>query len=194
MPELRQDPTTKEWVVIARERARRPDQFRKQADPTLPAQTYDPSCPFCSGNEHLTPGEVFALRDSGKPNEPGWRVRVVPNRFAAFTPQEGNQRHNHGRFFRTMDGFGFHEVIIESSDHRQIPSLMSKEQLLDIFYAYRQRYDALRKDPRIKLILLFRNQGLPLTTKECARPAPTWKASPRRKSSPSFRSGTPPTL
>lgn len=160
MPELRQDPTTKEWVVIATERAKRPDQFRKREESEPLISAPNQICPFCPGNESLTPLEVFALRDSGEKDQPGWRVRVVPNRFAAFVPQEGNQRHNHGRFFRTMDGFGFHEVIIESPDHRQILSLMSKMQLLDIFSAYRQRYDALRKDPRIKLILLFRNQGL----------------------------------
>ena len=29
MPQLRQDPATKEWVIIATERSKRPDDFKK---------------------------------------------------------------------------------------------------------------------------------------------------------------------
>lgn len=160
MPELRQDPTTKEWVVIAVERAKRPDQFRKrEAGDTSPTRE-ERLCPFCPGNELLTPEELFALRDSGGKDQPGWRVRVVANKFAAFTPEESTRRHDYGRFFHALDGFGHHEVIIESPDHhRQLP-LMSDQQILELLHTYRQRYEVLCKDSRVKLILLFRNHGL----------------------------------
>jgi len=159
MPELRQDPTTKEWVVIAVERAKRPDQFRQQPQDEAVSTQKERLCPFCPGNELLTPEEVFALRDSGGKDQPGWRVRVVPNKFAAFAPEESTQRHDYGRFFHSLDGFGFHEVIIESPDHELSLPLMSDQQILELLHTYCHRYDALRKNSRVKLILLFRNHG-----------------------------------
>lgn len=159
MPELRQDPTTKEWVVIAIERAKRPDQFRHRAKIDPVSTPKERVCPFCPGNELLTPEEVLALRDSGEKDQPGWRVRVVPNKFAALTPEESTQRHDYGRFFHSLGGFGYHEVIIESPDHDGILPLMSDQQILELLHTYCQRYDSLRKDARVKLILLFRNHG-----------------------------------
>ncbi|MCX5730196.1 MAG: galactose-1-phosphate uridylyltransferase, partial [Deltaproteobacteria bacterium] len=78
MPELRRDPIVGRWVIIATERARRPNHFRRAEEP--------PSgpCPFCPGNEDKTPPEVYV---SGRPaapaNLPGWKVRVIPNRYPA---------------------------------------------------------------------------------------------------------------
>ena len=159
MPELRQDPTTKEWVVIASERAKRPDQFRKGAATESPTTPEKPACPFCPGNEGLTPDELFALRDSGDKNQPGWRVRVVPNKFAAFTPEESTQRRDYGHFFRAVGAFGHHEVIIETHDHHGSLPLMDDGQIQEVLGVYRQRYETLRKDPQVKLILIFRNHG-----------------------------------
>lgn len=82
MSELRQDPTIREWVIIAPERAKRPQTIheRRQTD-ELP--NLDESCPFCPGNENQTPQEVFRLPRSDRAST--WEVRVVPNRFAALT-------------------------------------------------------------------------------------------------------------
>lgn len=157
MPELRQDPSTKEWVIIATDRARRPDQFREVE---MTAHTDDSGqCPFCPGNEHLTPEEVFALRGSGGNGNEGWRIRVVPNKFAALTPAEGGFRREVSPLFNTAAGFGHHEVIIESPRHDYSLALMSDEEILELLRIYRQRYDILKHDPRIKLILIFRNHG-----------------------------------
>jgi UDPglucose--hexose-1-phosphate uridylyltransferase len=41
-------------------------------------------CPFCAGNEHLTPPETLRLGDGPA----GWDVRVVPNLFPALERQE----------------------------------------------------------------------------------------------------------
>ena len=54
MPQLRQDPATKEWVIIATERSKRPDDFKK-AKSINEKPPYKKDCPFCPGNEHLTP-------------------------------------------------------------------------------------------------------------------------------------------
>jgi len=159
MPELRQDPATKEWVVIADERAKRPDQFQERK-PAQTSKSVDPqACPFCPDNELLTPDEVFALRDYGNKHQPGWRVRVVGNKFAAFAQTEAAQIKAHSRWFHSMGAYGYHEVIVESPDHDRILPLMTEQEILEILQTYCQRYQELRSDPRVKLILVFRNHG-----------------------------------
>jgi len=63
MSEIRQDPTTKQWVIIARERARRPHDFARQQPAKPQPPSFLPTCPFCPGNEAMTPDEVLAYRD-----------------------------------------------------------------------------------------------------------------------------------
>ena len=81
MPELRKDPIIGRWVIISTERAKRPDDFKRSTSYQPPE---DIECPFCEGKEHLTPPEILALgRENNNPNTPGWKVRVVPNKFPA---------------------------------------------------------------------------------------------------------------
>jgi len=158
MPQLRQDPTTKEWVIIAAERAKRPDNFRK-IKPTIDKPVYREDCPFCPGNEHLTPPETLAYRSGGPPNSKGWWVRVIPNKFPALSPEGSLERKEEKGFFRMMDGVGVHEVVIGSPIHNQLFPLNEDKQVEEVLLAYRERYLALREDPRIKLIIIFKNHG-----------------------------------
>ncbi len=152
MSELRQDPTTLEWVIVATERARRPHEFRAgQQAPDLPI--YDPDCPFCPGNERLTPPEVYSLSI-----ESGWQVRVVPNKFAALTPSGTTRRGEHASF-RHMDGYGRHEVVIETPRHDGSLALAPPGQVEAVLRACRERQRALGQDRRVKLILIFENHG-----------------------------------
>jgi len=156
MSELRQDPTTREWVIIAPERAKRPQQApqRRRTD-KLP--DWDESCPFCPGNENQTPDEVFSIPISSEVS--AWGVRVVPNRFAALTPAGETTRSEYGRFFHKMDGVGAHEVIIESPSHNTTVALMSYEQVQKVLLAYQERYNALKKNRQFKFITIFKNHG-----------------------------------
>ena len=82
-PEYRRDPVTGRWVVVAPERAARPLALRGSEPRHRPDRERRP-CPFCPGQEHDTPHEVYALREPGTaPDGPGWRLRVVPNKFPA---------------------------------------------------------------------------------------------------------------
>jgi UDPglucose--hexose-1-phosphate uridylyltransferase len=158
VPQLRQDRTTKEWVIIATERAKRPHDFKKkERAPEKPF--YREDCPFCPGNEHLTPHETLAYRVGGPPDSNGWWVRVVPNRFPALSPEGSLERKEEKDFFRMMDGVGIHEVVIESPSHDQILPLMEEKQVEEVLLAYRERYLAIRENSRIKLIIIFKNYG-----------------------------------
>ncbi|MBU0574557.1 MAG: galactose-1-phosphate uridylyltransferase [Candidatus Margulisbacteria bacterium] len=159
MPELRQNPATKEWVIIATERAKRPEDFcRSNNLPPLPE--HDPGCPFCEGNESTTPPEILAYRNFGTcPNTPGWWIRIVPNKFAALVPEGNLRRIKSEEFFRYMDGVGEHEVLIEDPKHNATFHNMNQKQIEEIFLAYRERYLALREDPRYEMIIIFKNHG-----------------------------------
>ncbi len=54
MPELRQNYFTKEWVIIATERAKRPEELVSRRVPKTAPQHVE-NCPFCPGNESKTP-------------------------------------------------------------------------------------------------------------------------------------------
>jgi UDPglucose--hexose-1-phosphate uridylyltransferase len=153
MPELRQNFFTKEWVIIATDRAKRPDQMavhrnRKEARP------YVADCPFCPGNEHLTPPEVLRIPDQNG----GWKLRVVPNKFSALNRTETPARTIH-RSRRSIQGFGIHDVIIETVDHSQPMALMADAHVSDLLRVYKVRYDELSLDPRIAHITIFKNHG-----------------------------------
>ena len=158
MPELRKDPITQEWVIIATERGRRPSDFTHLtiAEPEKPE--YSPTCPFCPGKEEMTPPEVLAYRQSRERNAPNWWVRVVPNKFPALAIEGDLNKRGIGMYDR-MNGVGAHEVIIETPKHNLDPATVSLYQLTEALWAFRERYLDLRKDPRFKYILVFRNHG-----------------------------------
>ena len=152
MPELRKDPVTKRWVIIATERAKRPKDFA-----LVQEEKKTGFCPFDYGNEHLTPPEIFAFRPADtEPNTPGWWIRVVPNKFPALDPNIEPERYGHG-MYDAMKGFGRHEVIIETPDHNATIATMDLKQVEEIIWAYKERYTQLAKDKRLKYILIFKN-------------------------------------
>jgi len=154
MPELRKDPITREWVIVAVERGKRPHDFARECDaPEPPGRP----CPFCPGHEQLTPPEVLAFRNPGSPaNSPGWWVRAVPNKYPALAI-EGDLRKSGRGIYDYMQGVGAHEVIIESPDHSLTMATMPVKQVEDVLWAYRSRYLDLERDNRLKYILFFRN-------------------------------------
>jgi len=158
MPELRQNPATKEWVIIATERAKRPEDFAPEKVEEKPEAINH--CPFCEGNESTTPHEILAYRTYGtKSDTPGWWIRIIPNKFPALVPQGNVRRIKQEEFFRYMDGIGEHEVIIESPRHDLTIATMEQKQVEEIFLAYRERYITLSQDPRFELVTIFKNHG-----------------------------------
>jgi len=124
------DVKTQRWIVIAGGRVNRP------ADPAAP--TSGPKYkvnPFATGNESMTPPEVYRVGE-GEPGKPGWKVRVVPNKFPITD---------------------IHEVIIHSPDEAHDLEDLPLEQVILILQTYRQRYQAHQNDGHV---LIFCNHGL----------------------------------
>lgn len=154
MPELRKDPIIGRWVIIATERGKRPHDFVIEEE-----EVKGGFCPFCPGNEHTTPPEIFAYREPGtEPNTPGWSLRVVNNKFPALILQGDLDRQGEGMFDK-MAGIGTHEVIIENPDHQTTLTNISIEGFVKVLSAYGERIKTLAEDPRFKYVLIFKNMG-----------------------------------
>lgn len=154
MPELRRDPITGRWVIIAGDRPKRPSDFIRS--PIQPSGTA--FCPFCPGHEEKTPPEILAFRQGGGRNEPGWTLRVVPSKFPVLGVEGELDRQGDGMFDR-MNGIGAHEVIVESPDHNLSWAEMPERQLEDMLWAYRARILDLKRDIRLRYISVFKNRG-----------------------------------
>jgi len=153
MSELRQNLATKEWVIIASERARRPHEFAEPGRLMCgEGATWDANCPFCPGNEEID------LEMARFPSDGPWQVRIVGNRYPALTQMAALEREYNG-LVRRISGVGYHEVIVESPVHNTCAALESSTSLARVFQAFIHRAWEVQNDPRIEYILLFKNHG-----------------------------------
>ena len=153
MSEIRYDRLSDTHVIIAPERLQRPD-FIKAVVLTKNNEV----CPFCEGNESMTPKEIFAIRKSDTVvNQKGWYTRVVPNLYKAVAI-EAPHAHHEGSFDH-WDGFGAHEVIIDTPRHTRSMSEWSHDEMVRWLKTLRSRVEDLRRDRRILYISLFKNEG-----------------------------------
>lgn len=153
MPEIRQDPVTGSWVIIASERSGRPH------DCIPPKEEKKAGfCPFCYGNEDKTPPEVLGWRDNGgRPDTPGWSVRAFPNKFPAVERGEGSL--TGAGFYIGMNATGYHEVIVDTPDHNATQGLLPLEQSEKAVRAIHERFAELGRDTSLGYIQVFKNSG-----------------------------------
>ncbi|HEB51272.1 MAG TPA: galactose-1-phosphate uridylyltransferase [Desulfobulbus sp.] len=155
MPELRKDPILGRWIIIAKERSKRPTDFVIED-----TKTRGGFCPLCPGNEKTTPGEVLVYgREPGMPaNSSNWRLRVVPNKYPALVIEGELDKQAEGLYDR-MNGIGAHEVVIESPNHDDRFSDLPHDQMILTFRAFRDRIRDLAKDSRFRYVMVFKNHG-----------------------------------
>ncbi len=154
MPELRKDPVLGRWIIIAQERGKRPTDF--VIDKTLTTGGF---CPLCPGNENTTPHEVLVYgREGDTPDSPGWKVRVVPNKYPALVIEGDLNREGEGLYDK-MNGIGAHEVIVESPNHEDAFSELPVDHMVLVFQAFQARIRDLECDDRFRYVLIFKNFG-----------------------------------
>ena len=154
MPELRKDPIIGRWVIISTSRGKRPTDFGESM-----RKGNGGFCPFCYGNERVTPPEILAFRrNDSAPNTEGWSLRVVPNKFPALQI-EGRLDKRADGIYDKMNGIGAHEVIIETPHHDKTLSTLPLDKVADTLWAYRERMVDLKRDNRFKYVLVFKNEG-----------------------------------
>ncbi|MBN2896313.1 MAG: galactose-1-phosphate uridylyltransferase [Campylobacterales bacterium] len=152
MSEIRLDRIRNQYILIAPERLHRPDTHRP---PRVRAGGY--RCPFCEGNEALTPPEIFALRDNAA-NAAGWKMRVVPNLYKA-VQVELEDRSKRDGMFESIPGVGAHEVVIDSPCHDCNLHQLDKSAIENWLRTLMRRIDDLRNDKRLIYISIFKNHG-----------------------------------
>jgi len=155
MPELRKDPIIGRWIIISTERGKRPSDFIVEKN-----HVRGGFCPLCPGNENTTPPEVLAYSDQpGRaPNQPGWSLRVVPNKYPALVIEGDLNKEGEGLYDK-MNGIGAHEVIIETPNHNESFSQLPPERMVLVFHAFRDRIIDLSKDNRFRYVMVFKNFG-----------------------------------
>jgi len=141
-----------ESVLVATARSMRP----KKAEAPAPRDTraHVDTCPFCVGNEAMTPPAIATYPASG-----AWEVRIVENLY----PVLGDDRENPNLTFglqQTIDGYGRHEVMIDHPQHGIAVHEMREDHLRLLFAAYQERMEQLYKsNPRLRYVLVFKNFG-----------------------------------
>ncbi len=156
MSELRRDPVVNRWVIISDDPIRSPG-IGQRSQELIDGD----HCPFCPGNEHLCPPEILANRPPGShPNDARWNLRVVPSRSPLLVVEEDLKRLGEGVYDK-ITGVGANEVIIETPRHGIRQAQMSTEELENVFWAYRDRIIDLRKDMRMRYVLIYKNCGAP---------------------------------
>ena len=154
MPELRKDPVIGRWIIISKERGKRPSDF--------PVEVFAGAggfCPLCPGNESFTPKEILSIPGNHvRKDGSDWQVRVVPNKYPALVIEGDLEKEGIG-LYDQMNGIGAHEVIIETPDHDEKFSDFSVENMAKVFRAYKERILDLENDPRFKYVMVFKNHG-----------------------------------
>jgi UDPglucose--hexose-1-phosphate uridylyltransferase len=158
--ELRFDLTSKDWVVIATGRAKRPKAFRKEK--RIEIKIPKSKCPFCRIKTQKNPVLIYS---KGKkiPLERGvpknWTTVVIPNRFPAFLPQPKWNKKIEGNLYQTMNAVGFCELVV-TGDHEKSLALLPTENIKEVIDSYKERYLALMKKPFVNYVSIFHNHGV----------------------------------
>lgn len=154
MGELRRDPVVNRWVIIDTERAQREALFQMELCAPIPAS----ECPFCPGRE-AQGDEVFALGKPGRgANQPGWWIRVIPDKYPILSREGTAARRSEG-IFDLMNAVGVHEVVVETPEHHKGWPELDDPQVERILSIYRTRSLDLRKDDRLRQIVIVKNHG-----------------------------------
>jgi UDPglucose--hexose-1-phosphate uridylyltransferase len=141
MAELRLDPVTRRWVVTGDR-------------PVLSdAHAAAGQCPFCPGNERLTPPPIREHKDSSG----AWTVRAFHDLAPVFRIEGGAGRRGEGLYDR-MNPLGAHEIVVETPQHGVSLAHLPAEQISTVLELSRDRILDLKQDQRFRYVSLFKDQ------------------------------------
>lgn len=131
MAELRFNPLTEDWVMIASHRQNRPQ---------MPKDW----CPFCPG--------------SGKVPD-SYEVLAYDNDFPALSQNPPKEDDVASDFFKTAPSYGKCEVILYSPEHTTTLKSLSHEHIMKLVSLWQERFTAISSDEKIKFVFIFENKG-----------------------------------
>lgn len=149
MSQFRQNPISKHWVLIAPNRAKRPEQFATAPVMQFNFPEIDEHCVFCPGNEHQNQ-EIAKF-----PDNKNWQVRVIPNKFEALSHMPFSRNRE---FYINRSGSGDHEVVI-TRKHNEPVALQSIQTVELTLHVFRQRLLDLYGSSDLVYAQIFYNHG-----------------------------------
>lgn len=161
--ELRFDLVSRDWVVIATGRAKKPAMFRKEgrAEPRLSQK----DCPFCKIETQERP--VFVYRHGQKINgfqenhtviPKDWTTALIPNKYPAFLPHPELDASFEDKLYQRMNAVGYHELVV-TSDHDKSLALLPQDWVKEVLDTYQERWLQLMKKDFVSYISIFHNHG-----------------------------------
>ena len=157
--ELRMDIVSKDWVIIATGRSKRPETFKKEKHER--GETPKKDCPFCQIRSQEKPILVYQKGKKVPPDKKlpkDWTTIVIPNKFPAFLTSDNLNERFKGPLYQVMDAVGFHEVVI-TKDHKKQIADFTRQQVKEIFDAYQERYLDMMNERFVNYISIFHNHG-----------------------------------
>lgn len=154
MSQIRKDPLSNTWVIIAPERSARPDTLVMK--PEIEQKKF---CPFCESDEIKQPIPPYAICAGEFDQEGRWLTRILPNKFPALTPEPLLCQRELDGIYHLLEGVGGHEILVESPVHEDTLATMPVEQIQAILQNYQCRYGYWRTDPRVSYLSVFKNHG-----------------------------------
>lgn len=149
MIELRKDYVLDRWSYIALGRGKRPQETELNSG-NADAST----CYFCPGNENLTPPEIGRIADGD-----AWSVRWFANKFPAVDPELARGFDDSNGFCVKGQGFGYHEVIVETPDHTKQLANLSQGEIKNVLKTYAGRMADLSRRDGVRYVQIFKNSG-----------------------------------
>ena len=160
--ELRFDLISKDWVLIATGRAKRPETFKRDTKRKKTGLAKS-KCPFCNIESQEKPllifcnGERTAVKNGNKiPSN--WTTAVIPNKYPAVIPSQKLDEQTEGNLYQTMNAVGFHEVVVTRDHNKQLAQL-SVELIKEVIDMYQLRYLELKNKKFVNYISIFHNHG-----------------------------------
>ena len=164
MSQLRQNLTTREWVIVAPERLKG-NSFLPSDNVLMDAvPDYDEACPFCPQNESRFDNvEIERVPAPAGETDGPWLARCIENKYKIFDEYDscpvGPEEFERDGIYCTFMGCGSHELIIESTRHNETFATMSQEEVENVVSLYVRRFNTLKENPNNLLCTIFKNHG-----------------------------------
>ena len=156
MNELRRDPVSGRWSIIIHDELQTDKLLVNVRKRRTSGKQHEPTCPFCKGNEHLTPEPIHVEQANGNPVD--WQVRVIPDKYPVLRVEGDLNNRGHG-MYDLLNGIGAHEIIIETPQHGTHPADFSDDHLARVFAVYQNRIRDLKADLRFRYVMVYKNYG-----------------------------------
>jgi UDPglucose--hexose-1-phosphate uridylyltransferase len=168
MPELRKDYFTRKLVLVSPERGNRPTDLKpKKEAKDENGTSVSKNCPFCPGNEMMTPpadlvlvsreNTLLKLSDSENERVENWSLRYFPSKFADVSIESEPKYSDYPLV--AEPAYGYHHVMILTPNHSDTFSTISVDRWVDIIAVLQDRIRWLYSKKSVSYVSVFINNG-----------------------------------